>query len=64
MQEMCSDSGKSKNSASKSKIKKEVTRTYEVEANDNKRKIRLLRAEYVTESGLMNEFKRIITLSE
>jgi hypothetical protein len=37
---------------------------YEVEANDNKRKIRLLRAEYVTESGLMNEFKRIITLSE
>jgi hypothetical protein len=34
MQEMCSDSGKSKNSASKSKIKKEATRTYEVEANE------------------------------
>lgn len=37
---------------------------YEVDLNDNKRKIRLLRAEYVTESGLMNEFKRVITLSE
>ena len=37
---------------------------YEVESNDNKRKIRLLRTEYVTESGLMNEFKRVITLSE
>ncbi len=37
---------------------------YEVELNDNKRKIKLLRAEYVTESGLMNEFKRVITVSE
>ena len=37
---------------------------YEVESNDTKRKIRLLRPEYVTESGLMNEFKRVITLSE
>jgi hypothetical protein len=37
---------------------------YEVESNDIKRKIRLLRPEYVTESGLMNEFKRVITLSE
>ena len=37
---------------------------YEVELNDAKRKIRLLRSEYVTESGLMNEFKRVITLSE
>lgn len=37
---------------------------YEVELNDNKRQIRLLRSEYVTESGLMNEFKRVITLSE
>jgi hypothetical protein len=37
---------------------------YEVEANDAKRKIRLLRSQYVTESGLMNEFKRVITLSE
>ena len=37
---------------------------YEVESNDYKRKIRLLRTEYVTESGLMNEFKRVITLSD
>jgi hypothetical protein len=37
---------------------------YEVELNDAKRNIRLLRPEYVTESGLMNEFKRVITLSE
>lgn len=37
---------------------------YEVEANDNKRKIKLLKAEYVTEAGLMNEFKRVISLSE
>ena len=37
---------------------------YEVELNDNKRKIKLLRAEYVTESGLMNEFKRVITVSD
>jgi hypothetical protein len=37
---------------------------YEVESNDAKRKIRLLRSEFVTESGLMNEFKRVITLSE
>ena len=37
---------------------------YEVELNDTKRKIRLLRSQYVTESGLMNEFKRVISLSE
>ena len=37
---------------------------YEVELNDNKRKIRLLRSQYVTEAGLMNEFKRVISLSE
>jgi hypothetical protein len=37
---------------------------YEVELNDAKRKIKLLRSQYVTESGLMNEFKRVITLSE
>lgn len=37
---------------------------YEVELNDNKRKIKLLKAEYVTEAGLINEFKRVITLSE
>lgn len=33
---------------------------YEVELNDAKRTIRLLKAEYVTENGLMNEFKRVI----
>jgi hypothetical protein len=37
---------------------------YEVDSNDYKRKIRLLRTEFVTESGLMNEFKRVITLSD
>ena len=37
---------------------------YEVELNDNKRKIKLLKSEYVTEAGLINEFKRIINLSE
>lgn len=37
---------------------------YEIELNDNKRKIKLLKAEYVTEAGLMNEFKRVISLSE
>jgi hypothetical protein len=37
---------------------------YEVELNDKKRKIKLLKAEYVTEAGLMNEFKRVISLSE
>jgi hypothetical protein len=37
---------------------------YEIELNDSKRKIKLLRAEYITEAGLMNEFKRIITSSE
>ena len=37
---------------------------YEVEANDNKRKIKLLKAEYVTEAGLINEFKRVVSLSE
>jgi hypothetical protein len=37
---------------------------YEVELNDNKRKIKLLKAEYVTEAGLMNEFKRVISLNE
>jgi hypothetical protein len=37
---------------------------YEIDVNDNKRKIKLLRTEYVTESGLMNEFKRVITVSD
>jgi hypothetical protein len=37
---------------------------YEIEANDNKRKIKLLKAEYVTEAGLINEFKRVVSLSE
>lgn len=37
---------------------------YEIDTNEAKRKIKLLRAEYVTEKGLMNEFKRIISTSE
>jgi len=34
---------------------------YEIDANEAKRQIKLLRAEYVTEKGLMNEFKRVIS---
>lgn len=33
---------------------------YEVELNDSKRTIRLLKSEFVTENGLINEFKRVI----
>lgn len=33
---------------------------YEVELNDNKRKIKLLKSDYVTERGLINEFKKVI----
>ena len=33
---------------------------YEVELNDIKRKIRLLKTEYVTQQGLINEFKKVI----
>lgn len=33
---------------------------YEVELNDTRRRIRLLKSEYVTESGLINEFKKVI----
>lgn len=33
---------------------------YEVELNDSKRSIKLLKAEYVTERGLINEFKKVI----
>lgn len=33
---------------------------YEIENNDNKRSIKLLRAEYVTEAGLINELKRVL----
>ena len=33
---------------------------YEVELNDAKRKIRLLKSEYVTQQGLINEFKKVI----
>ena len=33
---------------------------YEVELNDAKRKIRLLKTEYVTQQGLINEFKKVI----
>ena len=34
---------------------------YEIEANDAKRKIKLLRPEYVTEKGLIGEFKKVIS---
>lgn len=34
---------------------------YEVELNDAKRKIRLLKSDYVTQQGLINEFKKVIT---
>lgn len=33
---------------------------YEVELNDTRRRIRLLKSEYVSESGLINEFKKVI----
>jgi hypothetical protein len=33
---------------------------YEVELNDAKRTIRLLKSDYVTEQGLINEFKKVI----
>jgi len=33
---------------------------YEIEQNESKRKIKLLRSEYVSQSGLMDEFKRVI----
>jgi hypothetical protein len=33
---------------------------YEVELNETKRKIKLLKAEYVTESGIMNELKKVL----
>jgi alpha-L-fucosidase len=33
---------------------------YEVELNDAKRKIRLLKSDYVTQQGLINEFKKVI----
>ena len=33
---------------------------YEVELNDSKRTIRLLKSEFVTENGLINEFKKVI----
>ena len=33
---------------------------YEIEANDAKRTIKLLRPEYVTEKGLIGEFKKVI----
>jgi hypothetical protein len=34
---------------------------YEIETNDAKRKIKLLRPEYVTEKGLIGEFKKVIS---
>jgi len=50
-----------------SKITETITKTtqtyydYEVELNDKKRKIQLLKSEYVTEQGLINEFKKVIS---
>ena len=37
---------------------------YEISANESKRKIKLLRAEYASQSGLMDEFKRVINSKE
>jgi hypothetical protein len=34
---------------------------YEIQTNDTKRKIKLLRPEYVTEKGLIGEFKKVIS---
>ena len=33
---------------------------YEIELNDNKRRIKLLKPEYVTESGIMSELKKVL----
>ena len=33
---------------------------YEIETNENKRSIKLLKPEYVTESGIMNELKKVL----
>ena len=33
---------------------------YEVEQNESKRKIKLLKAEYVAQNGLMNELERVL----
>ena len=37
---------------------------YEINVNESKRKIKLLRAEYASQSGLMDEFKRVINSKE
>jgi len=33
---------------------------YEINVNESKRKIKLLRSEIVSQSGLLDEFKRVI----
>ena len=38
--------------------------TYEVNLNESKRKIKLLRAEIVSQAGLLDEFKRVINSKE
>jgi hypothetical protein len=49
-----------------SKITETISKTtqtyydYEIELNDAKRKIRLLKSDYVTQQGLINEFKKVI----
>lgn len=49
-----------------SKTTETITKTtqtyydYEVETNENKRSIKLLKPEYVTESGIMNELKKVL----
>lgn len=37
---------------------------YEINVNESKRKIKLLRSEYATQAGLMQEFKRVINSKE
>lgn len=37
---------------------------YEINLNESKRKIKLLRAEFASQSGLMDEFKRVINSKE
>jgi hypothetical protein len=37
---------------------------YEVNLNESKRRIRLLRSEIVSQAGLLDEFKRVISSKE
>lgn len=47
-------------------VSKEIETYYDYEINENesKRKIKLLRAEYASQSGLVDEFKRVINSKE